>query len=119
MNDEQGEPLTDWRGVVLDVGQRVVYNPNKLDQIYEGFVHSLTTNWRGAIEIRVIRRNNHNASYTVIDPIVWAMPHRLTVVNNLPPSTHPSDDEMKAAGSKIAQERRRAQSGRSNPRRHR
>ncbi len=116
---EPDEPLTDWRGVVLEVGQRVIYNPTRIFDIYEGFIYSLERNWRGAIQVRVLRRNNANASYTVVDPILWAMPHRVTVVHGLPPSTHPTDDEMRAAGTHIAAERRRAQSGRRNPRRHR
>ncbi len=111
------EPARDWRGVVLEVGQRIVYVPNKLDALYDGFVHDLKTNWRGAIRIRVVRRNNMNASYTTVDPILWAMPGRITVVNGLPPSPYPSDDEMKATGTSIAAERRKAMSRGQQPRR--
>lgn len=113
------QPLADWRGVVLEVGQRVVYVPNKLDALYDGFIYDLKKNWRGAIRIRIVRRNNMNASYTDVNPIIWGMPGRLTVVNGLPPSPYPSDAEMLAAGSHIAAERRRAQSGRRNPKQHR
>ncbi len=116
---EPDEPITDWRGVVLEIGQRVVYNPARIYDIYEGVVHSLERNWRGSIQVRIIRRNNANASYTTVDSILWAQPHRLTVVNGLPPSPYPTDDEMKAAGATIAAERRRAQSGRRDPKRHR
>lgn len=105
MNSPQTEPITDWRGTVIEPGQTVIYGAPVgrsialVEAIVEGFTKA------GRVNVRVKHRAYGYTGATSKD-VVHVGADRLTVVNDggLPPTNLPTEGEKKEVAQKRSAE---------------
>jgi len=109
---EEHEPLTDWRGTPINIGDTLIYASPKgrSCSFVEGRVKSFSPTNVVVIPIR------ESFGYTRTNPTVNVRPDRVTIVADLPPSNKPTvlEQKIKAARSSFniyAEEKERRKAG--------